>query len=132
MKISLQISKVTHAWKAQRGEHQIQMAEITVSILTGVTFYCYIFWFSCGEVPNVDIAIVANFLSFVKVPNAHRTQLDERVLDKAMTPCSGSNLNFASHYNFNLFSHSNFVKRLLFLNISSNTLSQTTLIKCGK
>ena len=39
----LQISQVTHASIAQRGAHQIQMAEVPGSVLTGVTFCCWIF-----------------------------------------------------------------------------------------
>ena len=40
----MKISRVTHASTAQRGEHQIQMAEIPGSVLTGVIFCCWNFF----------------------------------------------------------------------------------------
>ena len=45
MKI-LQISQVALPWQAQRGEHQIQVAEVLGSLLTGVTFCRCIFLLS--------------------------------------------------------------------------------------
>ena len=39
------ISQVIPASMAQRAEHQIKVAEVLGSVLTGVTFYCWIFCF---------------------------------------------------------------------------------------
>ena len=49
---------------AQRAEHQIQMAEILGSMLTGVTFCCsIIFGFKSFD---ANIAIIANFVCLWK------------------------------------------------------------------
>ena len=53
----LQISQVTHASIAQRGEHQIQVVEVPGPILTGVTFCFWIFLFSRSKVSDANIAI---------------------------------------------------------------------------
>ena len=46
----------------QREEHQIQMVEVPGSILTSVTFYCWIILFSRSTCD----ANIANFRYFVK------------------------------------------------------------------
>ena len=46
---------------AQRAEHQIQVAEVQGSMLTRVTFCCWLFLFSQGKASDANIAIIVNF-----------------------------------------------------------------------
>ena len=59
-KDNLRISQVAFASMAQRGEHQIQMAEALGSMLTRVIFCCWIFCFQKSS--DANIAIIANFV----------------------------------------------------------------------
>ena len=45
----------------QGAEYQIQVAEVPGSMLTGVTFYCWIFGFYIVKDFDANIAIIANF-----------------------------------------------------------------------
>ena len=47
---------------AQRGKHQIQMAEVPGSMHIGVTFCCWSFWFLRSTVSDANTAIIANFV----------------------------------------------------------------------
>ena len=42
------------------------MFEVPGSMLTRVTFCCWIFLFSCSEASDINIATIANFGYFVK------------------------------------------------------------------
>ena len=51
---------------AQRAEYQIQVAEVLGSMLTGVTFCCWIFCFHISEASDANIGHYCQFCVFVK------------------------------------------------------------------
>ena len=77
------IKDIPRQHMAQKAEHRIQMAEVLVSMLTGVTFCCWMFLFSCSKASDLNNAINYQFCVFLK--NSIDTALARKVIDTAFT-----------------------------------------------